>query len=234
MINNNNENKGMNIEGSDESNEDSKVEVEIKSSKIPGDVKGDVEADEKSNAHAEKKDSSETEDIKEEPAVKSPEQIISEYEEKIKELDDRYLRLAAEFDNFKKRIARQYEEMRISASIIVVNQILEVVDNFERALEASSNSNDHESLHTGAKLIYQQLMDILNKQGVEAIPAVGENFDPNLHEAIMQTESDDYPEGVIVSEMARGYKMNGRVIRFSKVVVSRGRADETGKSDGEE
>lgn len=230
MNNSNDENLRKDIEGSDKSGDDSKVEVEIKSSKVAGD-KEDAVANKKQQAYADKMDGGKTEDIKTEPTVKSEEQIISEYEEKIKELEDRHLRLAAEFDNFKKRVARQYEEMQINAGISIVNQILEVVDNFERALEASSNSNAHESLHKGAKLIYQQLMDILDKEGVKPIPAIGEKFDPNLHEAIMQTETDEYPEGVIVSEMTRGYKKNERVIRFSKVVVSGGKANENDKSD---
>jgi molecular chaperone GrpE len=102
---------------------------------------------------------------------------------------------------------------------------LEVADNFERALEAASNSADFKSLHSGTELIYQHLLDVLEKEGVEPIKAVGEKFDPALHEAVMQIESDDYPEGVIAQEMTKGYKLKGRVIRFSKVVVSKGGPD---------
>ena len=155
----------------------------------------------------------------------SVEQIRAEYEEKNKELEDRFLRLAAEFDNYKKRVARQFDDILKNANEKVILQVLEVADNFERALEAASNSADFESLHSGTELIYQHLLDVLEKEGVEPIRAVGEKFDPALHEAVMQIESDDYPEGIIAQEMTKGYKLKGRVIRFSKVVVSKGKPD---------
>ena len=155
----------------------------------------------------------------------SVEQIRAEYEEKNKELEDRFLRLAAEFDNYKKRVARQFDDILKNANEKVILQVLEVADNFERALEAASNSADFESLHSGTELIYQHLLDVLDKEGVEPIRAVGEKFDPALHEAVMQIESNDYPEGIIAQEMTKGYKLKGRVIRFSKVVVSKGKPD---------
>lgn len=159
-----------------------------------------------------------------EPEEKSPEQIIEELEEKIKEQEDRYLRLVAEFDNYKKRNARLYESMIQLALESLISPLLEVVDNFERALESSDNS-DPKRLRQGTRLIYQQLNELLKKEGVEPIEAVGQEFDPNLHEAMMPIESDEYPEGIIVEEMTRGYKLKEKVIRFSKVVVSKGKAD---------
>ncbi len=154
------------------------------------------------------------------PAEKSDEQIIEEYKEKIKELEDRHLRLAAEFDNYKKRIARQFEDIIKSSGEKIIISLLEVLDNFERALDAASNGTDFKALHEGMELTYQQLYDILKKEGVEPIKAVGEKFDPNLHEAMLQVESDEFPEGVIAQEILRGYRLNGRVIRFSRVAVS--------------
>jgi molecular chaperone GrpE len=155
----------------------------------------------------------------------SVEQLRAQYEEKIEELDDRFLRLAAEFDNYKKRIARQFDDILKSANERVILQVLEVADNFERALEAASNSADYKSLHSGTELIYQHLRDVLDKEGVEPIEAIGKKFDPTLHEAVMQAESDEYPEGVVAQELARGYRLKGRVIRFSKVVVSKGKTE---------
>ena len=179
---------------------------------------------------------------KEEPRVeeseleeKPDEEIIEEYKNKVQELEDRHLRLAAEFENYKKRMARQFEDIIKSSGEKIIIPILEVIDNFERALEAVTNGTDFTALHEGMELTYQQLYEILKKEGVEPIKAVGETFDPNLHEAMMQVESDEYPDGVIAEEISRGYKLNGRVIRFSKVAVSAQKSDkEEDKKDESE
>jgi molecular chaperone GrpE len=155
--------------------------------------------------------------------IKCLEEIEKEYQEKIKEMEDKFLRLAAEFDNYKKRAARQYDEIVKSANENLIIQMLNVADNFQRALGASRNGSDYSSLQQGTELIYQYLEDILNKEGVEKIIAVGEAFDPHLHDAMMQVESDQYPEGVIAQEISPGYKLKGKVIRHSRVVVSRGK-----------
>jgi len=129
----------------------------------------------------------------------------------------------ADFDNYKKRNARLYENIVQSAKENVIIPILDVVDNYERALISSDNSN-FDTFRKGTELIYQQLQDLLRKEGIEQIKAVGEPFNPNLHEAVMQVESDEYDEGIIVQEMLRGYKLNDKVIRFSKVTVSKGKS----------
>lgn len=166
-----------------------------------------------------------------EPEEKTLEQIIEDYEAELAEKEDRYLRLVADFDNYKKRNARLYESISQAAKENIIIPILDVVDNYERAL-MSSDKSDFDSFRRGTELIYQQLQDFLSKEGIERIKAVGEPFNPNLHEAVMQVESDDYGEGFIVQEMLRGYKLNGKVIRFSKVMVSKGKsADETKSSD---
>ena len=167
-------------------------------------------------------------DREEEAVEKTPEKIIEELEEKIKKQEDRYLRLVAEFDNYKKRNARLYDSMVQSAREGMMSPLLEVVDNFERALESSEDS-DIKSFKKGTRLIYEQLNELLRKEGVEPIEAVGAEFNPNLHEAMMQVESDEYPEGIIVGEVIRGYKLRDKVIRFSKVTVSKGSGKENDK-----
>lgn len=154
---------------------------------------------------------------------KSWKDIEEEYQKKIKELEDKFLRLAAEFDNHKKRTARQFEDIIKSANENLIVRLLDVADNFHRALEASQNSSDFDSLQKGTALIYQHLDDIMKKEGVEKIEALGQNFDPQLHEAMMQIESDQYPEGIIALEMSPGYRLNGKIIRHSKVAVSKGK-----------
>jgi len=207
----------------EEKNNEHEVKVEI--NKTQEEEKDNIE-ESSSDKSIDEVDTAQTEDEIEDEGEKSVEEIAEEYEAKIKELDDRYLRLAAEFDNFKKRTARQYQDIVKSSNEALLTQMLEVIDNFERALAAADTSSDFESLKSGTKLIYQNMMDILKKQGVEPIESVGKEFDPNLHEAMMQVESDEHPEGVVVQEMNRGYKLNDRVLRFARVVVSKGKEEE--------
>jgi len=180
---------------------------------------GDAEDGSPTSATESKESSAETVPTQE----KSSKDIEKEYQEKIKELEDKFLRLVAEFDNYKKRTARQFEDIIKTANENLIVRLLDVADNFRRALEASRNSSDFHSLQKGTALIYQHLEDIMKKEGVEKIDALGQNFDPQLHEAMMQIESDKYPEGIIALEMSPGYRLNGKIIRHSKVAVSKGR-----------
>jgi len=157
-----------------------------------------------------------------------PEEIVQEPSEeeklrvKCEEVEDKYLRLAAEFENFKKRMVRQYEEIVRTANDHILFDLLEVVDSFERALEHSENS-DYDSYRKGADLILNQLKDLLARREVTPIEAIGNKFDPNLHEAMMQAPSDEHDEGTVAIEISRGYRQGKRVLRHSKVVVSKGK-----------
>jgi molecular chaperone GrpE len=180
---------------------------------------GETEESPESSAETKVAADKEQDEIKE----KSIEEIIAEYEDKMKEQEDRFLRLAAEFDNYKKRTARQHEMMAIASKERVIMPFLEIIDNFRRALEAADKSSDFESLMEGTRMVYQHIQDILRKEGVEEIDAVGEKFDPNLHDAVMQGESDEYSEGTVMQELSKGYRLDGKVIRHSRVVVSKGK-----------
>lgn len=160
------------------------------------------------------------------------EEKIAELEARLKDGDDKYLRLAAEFDNFRKRTARQFEEMSQAGRVRVITQLLDVLDNFQRALEAAAGSNNYGGLLDGMRLIYKNLYDILTREGLEPIEALGKPFDPNLHEAIMQMESDEYPEGSVVQEIVKGYKIGDKILRHSRVAVGKSPAS-GGKSDAE-
>ncbi|MCX6826487.1 MAG: nucleotide exchange factor GrpE [candidate division Zixibacteria bacterium] len=107
----------------------------------------------------------------------------------------------------------------------ILIQILEVMDNFQRALEVAKSATDFDSLHRGTELINQHLSDILKKEGIKKIQVVGQKFDPHLHEAVMKVESDKYPDGMIAEEIAAGYMLNGKIIRHSKVAVSGGKME---------
>lgn len=143
----------------------------------------------------------------------------------VADLEDKLLRMAAEFDNYKKRIARQYEDTVRSATDSLLLELLEVVDNFERALNHSKDDTGFESFYKGTELILNQMIGLLRKYDITPIEAVGRPFDPNLHEAMMQIESDQYEEGIVAMEVARGYRQGQRVIRHSRVGVSAGKKE---------
>ncbi len=149
---------------------------------------------------------------------------LAETEKQNKELEERLLRLAAEFDNYKKRVAKEQNQIIKSASQNLISKLLESLDNFSRALESAKNSADVKSFQSGVELIYSQLSEILTKEGLEEINTVGQHFDPNFHEAVLQVESDQ-AEGSIVDEISKGYKLNGKVIRHSKVIVAKKKED---------
>ncbi|MDH3892004.1 MAG: nucleotide exchange factor GrpE [candidate division Zixibacteria bacterium] len=151
--------------------------------------------------------------------------------EQVAQLEDQLLRAAAEFDNYKKRTARRFEQIVQSGQDRILLELLEVIDNFDRALAPNGEQDDLDAHRKGMKLIYEQLNSLLGKHNVEPIEAVGKVFDPNLHEALMQTDSDEYPEGTVAVEVAKGYRQGDRVIRHSKVGVVG--AAETQSSDDE-
>lgn len=150
---------------------------------------------------------------------------LAEAETRNKELEDRLLRLAAEFDNYKKRTAREFENIVKNANENLILDLVTILNSFSRALESPENSKDLSSFKAGIELIHGQLKRLLSKEGLEEIPAKGEKFDPALHEAVMQMESDQ-EEGIILQEVNKGYKLNGKVIRHSQVVVARKKIEE--------
>ncbi len=133
------------------------------------------------------------------------------------ELDDRYKRILAEFENFKKRSSKERDGLYNSILSDVVEVILPVVDNLENAAKAETAD---ESYKQGVELVLRQFKDVLNAKGVEEIKAVGETFDPELHEAVSSIQDDSLGEKEIAQEYRKGYKIGSRVIRHSMVVVA--------------
>ena len=150
---------------------------------------------------------------------------LAEAETRNKELEDRLLRLAAEFDNYKKRTVREFENIVKNANENLILDLIDILNNFSRALESPQNNQDLTGFKAGVELIYTQMKNLLNQEGLEEIPAKGEKFDPALHEAVMQMESDQ-EEGTILQDVNKGYKLNGKVIRHSQVVVARKKIEE--------
>ena len=141
------------------------------------------------------------------------------FEQQIEELTDRLKRNMAEFDNFRKRTEKEKSSMYIIGAKDIVEKILPVVDNFERGLASIPEEEKGTPFAEGMEMIYKQLIGELEKMDVRPIPAVGEEFDPNLHNAVMQVESDEYESGVIAQELQKGYTYRDSVVRHSMVGV---------------
>ena len=139
--------------------------------------------------------------------------------EKIDELEDKVKRQMAEFDNFRKRTEKEKRAMFETGARSVIEKILPVVDNFERGFSSIPEEEKGTSFAAGMEMVYKQLMTELEKMDVKPIPAVGEEFDPNLHNAVMQVESEEYETGVIAQELQKGYTYRGTVVRHSMVAV---------------
>ena len=138
---------------------------------------------------------------------------------KIDELEDRVKRQMAEFDNFRKRTEKEKSAMFETGARSVIEKILPVVDNFERGMATAPDAEESKAFVEGMSMIYKQLMDELEKMEVKPIEAVGVEFDPNLHNAVMQVESDEYESGVVAQELQKGYTYRDTVVRHSMVAV---------------
>ena len=137
---------------------------------------------------------------------------------------DRYLRVCAEFDNYKKRAQRQMDDHKKFSNTALIKDLLPVVDNLERALATSggNQSTTDACMAEGVEMTLSEIKNILAKYNVTPIESLGEPFDPNYHDAMMQAESEDYPENTVIQELQKGYMLHDRVIRPAMVVVSKG------------
>jgi molecular chaperone GrpE len=133
------------------------------------------------------------------------------------ELNTRYLRLAADFQNYKRRVEKEKGDIYAYANEKIVVELLDVIDNFERALE---HSNENESFAEGMNMIFKQFKGVLEKSGVEEINALGEDFDPNFHHAVLTENSAEYESGKITQVLQKGYLLNKKVVRPAMVKVA--------------
>jgi len=150
---------------------------------------------------------------------------LSELQQEKDELQDRLLRTAAEFDNYRKRTDKERRELSRVVAADVVREILPVLDDLERALAATpggGQGNDAVSaLHKGVELVHRQLLDVLRKRGVEPFDVVGDDFDPEWHEAVANEPLDGHRDGEITAELRRGYKIGDRLLRPAMVRVAK-------------
>jgi molecular chaperone GrpE len=155
-------------------------------------------------------------ELQEEP-IDEMEQIKMEAAENY----EKYLRISAEFENYKKRVQKDRTDLLNYGNERLIKDLLPAVDSIERALEHAPNSGDVDAFAEGLKLINEKLLASLEKHGVERIDSIGKEFDPNFHEAIFQVERNDLENNKVVEEFEKGYLLNGRLLRPSKVSISR-------------
>jgi len=132
----------------------------------------------------------------------------------------RLLRMQADYDNFRRRSRLEKEEFAKVAAQKLVEGLLPVFDNFDRAIQASKENKDFDGMVKGIEMVYRQFEGVMRTEGVMPIESVGQPFDPEVHQAIMQVESDEYEEGIVVEEVQKGYKLGDKVIRPAMVKVS--------------
>lgn len=177
----------------------------------------DEAVDSEETETAKSQEDSTNEEAKEESEDNKAEEEKAEAKEEPKEDEStRYMRLMADFQNFKKRAAKEKTDLYQYANEKIVTELLTVLDNFERALEQEAGDAGFKE---GMELIFKQLGDVLEKSGLAEIEALGEDFDPNFHNAVMTEESEEYESGKVSGVLQKGYTLNGKVIRPSMVKV---------------
>ena len=204
-------------------------EKEEDTKKADEEVEENTESAEDKEADAKEKDAEASEDTEQKDAGKKKKEsqkgVFKKKEkkdkkdEKIEELTDQGKRQMAEFDNFRKRTEKEKTQMFETGAKSVIEKILPVIDNFERGLSAVPEDAKEDAFVQGMDMVYKQLLNELDAIGVKAIEAVGNEFDPEYHNAVMQVESEEYESGVVAQELQKGYMYRDTVVRHSMVAV---------------
>ena len=186
-------------------------------------IKINTEIEENSTEKKISKESDSGKDIKKTgDPLKEMEARLESLEKEAKESYDRFLRVSAEFENYKKRAAREMNDFRKFANESFVKAMLPIVDNLDRAIESSSN-DDHaqNSVVEGVNMTLKEILKVFEQFNVKPFESLGKAFDPALHQAVMQEETDDHPENTVLNELQKGYMMHDRLLRPAMVVVSK-------------
>lgn len=168
-----------------------------------------------------KQEEEEAGEVTEEPEDRDLAKMLAEREQEIQQLNDRLLRLAADFENMRKRLEREKSESISYANESLLRELLPVIDNLERAVEHGESESDFQGLLDGVRMTLKGFLTVIAKFGCAPFDSIGKAFDPNYHEALMQQESPDHPEKTILQELQKGYTLNERLLRPASVVVSK-------------
>jgi len=164
--------------------------------------------------------------------VPDTEARLQQLEKEYATLNSQYMRIAADFDNFRKRQTRDQDDLKIQLTCTTLSEILPVVDNFERARQQlNPEGEEAQALHRSYQGLYKQLVEVFKQLGVAPMRVVDQAFDPSLHEAVMREPSDEKAEDIVIEELQRGYHLNGRVLRHALVKVSMGPGPKTANEE---
>ena len=176
------------------------------------------DADEIANESQDNLQEENSEDI--EADIDPKDEEIQQLKNNVQEEEEKYLRLYAEFENYKRRIQKENQTMKAYKAQDVLNDILPTIDNIERALQIEGEDEQFKSLQKGVEMVYESLLNALKNNGLEKIEAEGQQFDPNVHQAVVQDDNPDYESGQVTQELQTGYKLKERVLRPSMVKVN--------------
>ncbi len=212
-------------------NEENKENAEETTEEVSTNEPVDENQNNESNEVEENSEESEasTDENKEAEEPQTIDEVLDEvvdFEAEMAAQKDKYVRLMAEFDNYKRRSAKEYERLVSSANKDLMMDIIEVRDNFERAISMADEKHDFAEFLKGMRLLFTKLDDNLSKNGLTVFTEVGDEFNPELHDAMLQTPSDEIEEGHIAQIYEKGYKLKDQVIKHAKVIVSSGPAAE--------
>ena len=214
------DNKEKNLNEDLEQEDTTQKEPQTESQEEPQEeIQIEIEEEQQSDAEQKSEEETDSKDDKSDKKKSFFGKKDNKLQDKVDELEDRVKRQMAEFENFRKRTDKEKTAMFETGAKSVIEKILPVVDNFERGLAGLSEEEKKQPFAEGMAMVYKQLMAELDKLEVKPIEAVGCEFDPNLHNAVMQVESDEYESGIIAQELQKGYTYRDTVVRHSMVAV---------------
>jgi molecular chaperone GrpE len=158
---------------------------------------------------------------KKDDASEELQKALEDKEESLKDLNNRYLYLQADFENFKKIKAKEKQDLLKFGNEVLIKELIPVIDNLERAIEHAGNSEEGKGIIEGVQITLNEFFKVLERSGVERVDAVGKKFDPNFHEALFQEEREDMEPDTVTTELQKGYTLNGRLLRPARVAVSK-------------
>lgn len=196
------------------------TESTIEETNVKQNIDDSVEQAEESKGHLQDEAIEETSDENVIEEIDPKDQKINELQQLADENEEKYLRLYAEFENYKRRIQKENEINKTYQAQRVLTDILPAIDNIERALQIEGDDETFKSLQKGVQMVHESLINALKDNGLEVIKTEGEAFDPNIHQAVVQDDNPDFESGEITQELQKGYKLKDRVLRPSMVKVN--------------
>ncbi|HCZ0236997.1 TPA: nucleotide exchange factor GrpE [Staphylococcus aureus] len=196
------------------------TESTVEETNVKQNIDDSVEQAEESKGHLQDEAIEETSDENVIEEIDPKDQKINELQQLADENEEKYLRLHAEFENYKRRIQKENEINKTYQAQRVLTDILPAIDNIERALQIEGDDETFKSLQKGVQMVHESLINALKDNGLEVIKTEGEAFDPNIHQAVVQDDNPDFESGEITQELQKGYKLKDRVLRPSMVKVN--------------